>query len=100
LDISIKKDRNTLIWIRFDAFAKQLINNSHSQEIYVTYVKFITTGKQCFCLFFLFISILQRLMVSMEDKYKVNYLNFYSYKKTVFFFVKYEFFRFDLNINT
>jgi len=46
LDISIKKDRNTLIWIRFDAFAKQLINNSQCQEIYVTYVKFIATGKQ------------------------------------------------------
>jgi len=46
LDISLKKDRNMLIWIRFDAFAKQLINNSQCQEIYVTYVKFIATGKQ------------------------------------------------------
>jgi len=51
LDMSIKKDRNTLIWIRFDAFAKQLINNSHCQEIYVT--------------------ILQRLITSMEDKNKI-----------------------------
>jgi hypothetical protein len=48
LDISVKKDRNTLIWIRFDAFAKQLIYHNHCQEIYVTYVKFIPTGKQYF----------------------------------------------------
>ncbi|CAF1143273.1 unnamed protein product [Rotaria sordida] len=51
LDISIKKDRNTLIWIRFDAFAKQLIYNTHCQEIYVT--------------------ILQRVITSMEDKNKI-----------------------------
>ncbi|CAF4609028.1 unnamed protein product [Rotaria sp. Silwood1] len=51
LDISIKKDQNTLIWIRFDAFAKQLIHNTHCQEIYVT--------------------ILQRLITSMEDKNKI-----------------------------
>ncbi|CAF4754923.1 unnamed protein product, partial [Rotaria sp. Silwood2] len=43
LDVSIKKDCNTLIWIRFDAFVKQLIHNTHCQEIYVTYVKFIPT---------------------------------------------------------
>ena len=42
----MRKDRNTLIWIRFDAFAKQLIHNTHCQEIYVTYVKFIPSGKQ------------------------------------------------------
>lgn len=60
-----------LIWIRFDAFVRQLINNSHCQEIYVTYVKFIPTGKQNFHLSFFFISILQRLMTTMEDKNKV-----------------------------
>ncbi|CAF1294696.1 unnamed protein product [Adineta steineri] len=51
LDVSLKKDRNTLIWIRFDAFAKQLIYNTQCQEIYVT--------------------ILQRLITSMEDKNKI-----------------------------
>ncbi|CAF3303105.1 unnamed protein product [Rotaria sp. Silwood2] len=51
LDVSIKKDCNTLIWIRFDAFVKQLIHNTHCQEIYVT--------------------ILQRLITSMEDKIKI-----------------------------
>ncbi|CAF4777116.1 unnamed protein product [Rotaria socialis] len=51
LDVSIKKDRNTLIWPRFDAFAKQLIHSTHCHEIYVT--------------------ILQRLIASMEDKSKI-----------------------------
>ena len=56
LDISTKTDRHTLIWTRFDAFAKQFINNTHCQEIYVTYVKFIPSGKQYFY-FFIFISL-------------------------------------------
>ncbi|CAF0883727.1 unnamed protein product [Adineta ricciae] len=45
------KERNDLIWIRLDAFIKPLINNSHCQEIYVT--------------------ILQRLIISTEDKTKI-----------------------------
>ena len=35
LDESISKDRNTLFWIRFDAFVRQMISNSSSEEIYL-----------------------------------------------------------------
>ncbi|UJR09779.1 hypothetical protein I4U23_014006 [Adineta vaga] len=51
LEVFKNKERNTLIWTRFDAFTKQLINNTRCQEIYVT--------------------ILQRLITSMEDKTKI-----------------------------
>lgn len=35
LDIPIRKDRNPLLWIRFDAFARQMIINHSSEEIYL-----------------------------------------------------------------